>query len=128
MTADGSGRTLRFGGRFARLLCLVATLLLFVAPAHATMQDIACEHLPQSFEQLFDKTKTSKLILRADNGPCAAAIAAEFEPDEGHPLLVPVATRLTHDEVRTVDWQDVSAPCLAERAILSAPPRAPPFI
>lgn len=128
MAADDSWRALIFGGGFARLLCLAASLLLFVAPANATMRDIASEHLPQSFAQLLENANTNKLILRADRAPCAAALAAGGESDKSHPFLPPAATRLSYQETQPICWPQAATPSRACRTAASATQRAPPII
>lgn len=51
---------------------IVALLLLFVLPAHATMQQIACEHLPTSYEQTVDGVNAVKVFrASADDFACS---------------------------------------------------------
>lgn len=48
-----------------RLLTLTMLFLLFVTPAHATLQAIVCEHLPSGYGELHEGPKKHGGILRS---------------------------------------------------------------
>lgn len=77
----------RLCGRAAMLFAkCFAMVLLFVSPAHATMQQIACEHLPTAYGQAYDGAKSTKLILRAQIDKTACPLV-DVDRD-GDPMIV----------------------------------------
>jgi len=91
LTRFGTRTLLRLGRRTlswnARLL---ATLLLFVGPAHAAAQQISAEHLPTASGELIDGARADKPVLRADPGFAFCLICADTA-DDGI-VLLPVGT------------------------------------
>ncbi len=123
---DGAGNTLSPCEGFARVLSILMALLVFVAPANATMRDIALEHLPQPFAQLLDTSDSGKPVLRAEKNAFTAALAAGSDPHEGRSFLAAVAARPVHPAFEPAAWSRAAEPCLAIQTARSDPQRAPP--
>lgn len=87
MTRFGTRSLLRLGHRtLSWIVRLLATLLLFVGPAHATARQISAEHLPTVFGEMIDAARTNKLALRTHTST-AIYLACAGAGDEGLDLL-----------------------------------------
>lgn len=101
-----------------------AILLLFVAPAHATMQQIACEHLPTAYEQAYDGAKAAKLILRGQVEKTAYPLADLDRDDDAMIVSESVTVTRATGPVETIA---TPAPHFSHTLGTLALKRAPPF-
>lgn len=102
-----------------------AIVLLFVAPAHATMQQIACEHLPTAYGQAYDGAKAAKLILRGQVDKTVCPLADLDRDDDAMLVSEIAATAHVAASAGTIAFP---TPTFSHTFDTLALKRAPPFV